>query len=281
MAGGHGGSASEPRKGRRPVIALTIPGLSWAARLAFYRRHKYFGALPDAPDIRDQPLAAIGVRLVSDIPTAASVDQDQPPKNQDGTGSCCGQSIASGVWMAYQALGIKIPELAALFPYFLARCYEGQPVVDDGTSIRNTLKAGARFGFARESDHPMIPSRVNRKPTWTAFRGGYDFRGLRGYYRIPSGDVHGWRRAIASGFPVLAWWKIDKAFKRWSGPEVIGPCDLTQFAGNHAMVVPTYTRDGNFDLLNSWGRWRRNGRQRVTEEFIEQARDSWALDVRK
>jgi len=240
------------------------------------------GAFPDPFDSRDR-LFEESVALPSALPVSADLDQGQAPKNQDGTGSCCGQGAANAVWLAYQYLGIKAPELSALFPYYNSRLYhQGSKVKDTGTSVRYTLKGVKRFGLPPETAHPMVPSRVNTKPSWNAYRLSYDYHGVRGYYRIAKGDVASWRKALALGFPIVAWWKLDRPFKSRKGPDVIGPCDWrNDFAGNHCMCCPTYYPGGDFGILNSWGAWRRNGRQRVTEAFIAEANDAWAMDVQR
>jgi hypothetical protein len=167
-----------------------------------------------------------------------------------------------------------------LFPYYNARRYHQRSVSDNGTGVRYTIKAAKRFGLTLESVWPMRPAYVNRKPGWNAYRMAHDRHGVRGYYRIPRGDVDSVRRAIASGWPVVAWWVIDQAFKSSKGPTVIGPCDLTKRAGNHCMLIPSYYDNGDLGLLNSWGAgWRHNGRQRVTEAFVAEGRDLWAIDV--
>lgn len=102
-------------------------------------------------------------------------------------------------------------------------------------------------------------------------------RGVRGYYRIDDGDVDGVRRAIAAGHAVVAGWDIDRAFQD-PKPRTIGPI-VGPIIGGHAMVLDDYMSDGTFGLLNSWGAgWQSLGRARVTEAFVAQSRDSWAID---
>lgn len=250
------------------------------SRYVLGAKRRVNGAQPDSPDSRDRLITAAPLSKV--VPRAATVDRGQPPKHQDGTGSCCGQGVATGVELAYLALDVKCPELSALFPYYNARRYHQRRVTDNGTGVRHAIKAAKCFGLTPEKQWPMRPAYVNRKPSWRSYQLAHDRHGVRGYYRIPRGDLESVRRAIANGWPVVAWWAIDRAFKSTRGPSVIGPCDLTQRAGNHCMLVPSYYDNGDFGLLNSWGRnWRHNGRQRVNGEFVTQGRDLWAIDVQR
>jgi hypothetical protein len=248
------------------------------SRFVLGQRRRLNGAHRDKPDSRDKLIRL--ATLDDAIPSAATVDRGQPPEDQDGTGSCVGQSVTSAIWLAYMANGIDCPDLSALFAYYNGRRYHQTTVTDNGTGIRYVIKGSVRFGATTEDAWPFKPAAVNRKPGWNAYRLGHDRRGVRGYYRIPRGDLNAVRRAIANKLPVVAWWVVDKAFTSRTGPSVIGPCDESKRAGNHCMVIPSYYEKGEFGLLNSWGAWRHNGRQRVTAEFVARGRDLWAIDVR-
>ena len=107
----------------------------------------------------------------------------------------------------------------------------------------------------------------------------HDRRGLRGYYRIPTGDVDRVRHAIAAGFPVVGGWLVDRVFLDWSGAGIIGPQDADAIVGGHAMAIVAYAGD-EFRLANSWGvRWGAGGFALARASFIAAARDVWALDV--
>lgn len=239
------------------------------------------GCLPDPEDSRDRPLGVL-LGALADSPPPASASVRSPlvgPKNQAGTNSCTGMGASQGLREAFLFRGVECPELSALFPYFLGRAEFGGERSDAGSYCRTTLKAVMRFGCAAESVWPFGAGKVNRQPSWGAFRSGHDLKGMRGYYRITGGDVDGVRRAIADGRPVVGGWEVDRAFTETSGPLVIGGA-LGPVIGSHAVVIDGYGGDGTFDLLNSWGSsWRNNGRAFVTEEFIARGRDLWAISV--
>jgi hypothetical protein len=249
------------------------------SRFIWGARRKVNGAKPDVRDRRDVYIQSAG--LVSTAPHGGhTLDHGFESKDQDGTGSCCGQGVANAVRDAYLANDIDCPELSALYAYYASRRMWTRKPSDNGTSVRDTIKALKRFGIATEFKWPMMPSRVNRRPYWSAFHSAMDRRGIRGYYRIPKGDLNGVRSAIAAGMPVVGWWRVDSAFMRLGYPGTVGPCRLP-FIGNHCMEVPTFYENGDFGIVNSWGaRWRHNGRQRVTGAFVQEMNDGWAIDIR-
>jgi hypothetical protein len=171
--------------------------------------------------------------------------------------------------------GVGCPELSALFSYYAGRAEWGGQRKDSGSHLRSAAKAMMRFGCASEAAWPFDSLRVNKQPTFSAFRSAHDLRGLRAYARIADGDVDGVRRAIAAGHAVTAGWKIDRAFQLHDGKGVLdvprGP-----IIGAHAWVLEDYASDGTFGLINSWSeRWANAGRARMTEAFVAQARDMW------
>lgn len=239
------------------------------------------GCRPDPEDARDRELGQLlGVLASSPPPASASVAHPLVvPRDQGPTQSCTGQAVAQAVRLAYLAQGVECPDLSALAPYWWGRSEWGGERVDDGSHLRTTIRAVQRFGCPSEEAWPFAAARVQRSPGWAATRDAYDRRGVRGYYRIVSGDVDGVRRAIAAGLPVVGGWRVDRPFTRSEGPLVIdAPQEST--IGGHAVVLEDYEPDGTFGLLNSWGTsWRNGGRARVTETFVSLGQDLWAIDV--
>ena len=237
-----------------------------------------FGYRPDPTDDRDRMLASL--ELVSDVPLSATVvKRPFTIKNQNGTGSCVGQSVAQAVQFAFARDDAMVQDLSALFVYYNSRKESGDDTVtDNGTYLRTAIKSVQKFGVCPELVWPFSSSKVNRMPTWNAYRTAHDRRGVRGYYRIEPGNLLDVKRAIASGRPVVAGWQVDAAFKAHRGGTVIG-AQQEPFVGGHAMVVIGYTA-ANWDIVNSWGTgWGDHGLAIVNDSFMRQARDLWAVDV--
>lgn len=241
-------------------------------------RPRSFGYLKDPVDLDDRLFSELA-GLSSAIPPDASVDSGVVVKDQDGTSSCVGQAVAQALRLAYMVDGKQAPDLSASYVYYNARRNHYSTVADIGTYIRSAMKMVIKLGVPEESLCPFVPSKINSKPSWDAYRYAFQHRGIRGYYRIPSGDVDAVRKSLANRKPVVAGWKVDKAFQSRTGPDVIDAI-TKDFIGGHAMVIVAYDNASTFTLLNSWGRtWRRNGRQRVSEDFIRKAYDCWSIDV--
>lgn len=238
-----------------------------------------WGYKKDPSDVRDSMLSVrLGAPLK--LPVSASVrDRRVSPKDQSSTSSCTGQSTSQAVRLAYLKAGIECPDLSALFPYYLGRSIEGYESTDGGAYIRDVIKAIVKWGEANESAWPFKVSAVNKHPNVKAYRSAYDRRGAKNYHRVAAGDANGIRQALAAGYPVVAGWQVSQSFEDYDGTGVI-PAQEAPFLGGHAICLVGYFADGTFDLLNSWGdSWGRGGYATVSEAFVRQATDVWALEV--
>lgn len=245
--------------------------------MSIFASRVHTGCIPDERDERDVVLEQVLGSAATPLPRSHSLRQDIPVRRQVAE-DCTGAAVAEGLLTAYLYRGEQCPVLSALHNYFLGRSVWGGEKRDEGSYLRTAMKALMRFGIASEKAWPESIFRVQRSPSWGAMRDGFDRRGLRRYYRIPSGDVQGVRRALAAGHPVVAGWRIDEAFTKPDGPfdvdVITGP-----IIGGHAMLIDGYDALDLFDLLNSWGPdWRDQGRVRVTAAFVARAFDLWALD---
>lgn len=239
-----------------------------------------FGYLRDPEDTRDKPFAAkLGAFSASPPPASASLERaDVRPKDQGGTSSCTGQAVSQAVRLAYLHKGVTCPELSALDVYYRGRAEYGGQGSDDGSYLRSVISATKQGGVADERAWPFSEHDVNRNPNMLARRSAFDRKGVRGYYRIESGDVDGVRRAIAAGYPVVGGWQVDRAFLEWDGNGVISGQMVA--IGGHALPIVSYAADGTFRLLNSWGlSWGVNGYAVVDEMFVSAVQDAWAVEV--
>lgn len=239
-----------------------------------------FGYRPDPEDERDFVLAKLD-RLELAPPRAASVHHpDLLIRDQGATGSCVGQAISNAVRLGYLVGNgdENCPDLSALFAYHEARILDGGPMDDVGATIRSGVKGVQKSGVAPASTWPFDEGQVNEMPSWRAYRSAHDRRGLRGYYRIPGGDVEGVRKAIAARCPVVGGWMIDREFMHHQGGSVLG-VPREPFLGGHAILIESYDGD-TFTIVNSWGvGWGDGGRARVSAAFVAAGRDLWAIDV--
>jgi hypothetical protein len=243
------------------------------------------GYRPDPTDERDQPLGALA--LSGDLPiTVSHRALVSTVLNQGSTKSCVGHSLAAGLELALRLDGAPAFAVSPWAVWFWARAAEGEEKLDDGTHIRTAMKQVQGLGIPPESLWGRTPKRArpphDKAPPFACLRAAAKYRGLRGYYRIGSGDTTGIRRALAAGKPVVFGMDVSRTFTQPLGPLVIGD-DPDDSIGGHAMCCVGYRAvDGKdcFEILNSWGKkWRSDGFAFVTERRMAQARDVWALDV--
>ncbi len=239
---------------------------------------KGFGYKPDPADTRDLMLST-RLGAVAPPPSASVRNAKIIVKDQGATSSCTGQGTSQALRMAYLHAGVDCPDLSALFPYHQGRALENAETVDDGAIIRDVIKAVIQWGESDELSWPFKVSNVNKNPSIKAYRSAYDRRGTKKYYRINQGDVNGIRRAIASGYPVVAGWDLSQSFMDSSGKGIIG-AQKAPYVGGHCMCIVSYAADGSFDIINSWGAgWGKSGYFTASSAFVTQARDLWAIEV--
>lgn len=238
------------------------------------------GCLPDPPDHRDVPLGA--VLAAEPLPPSASVWDDRVAiRDQGSTSSCVGQAVATGLRLAYLRRGQPCPTLSARALYRLA-LGPSRDVVDGGTWIRACVAAARRVGAPGEVAHPGVQRILEPVSLGAAFDGA-DRWGVRRYYRIPSGDLTGVRRALAAGLPVVGGWQVGAAFTAYAGRGLVQPEQRTR--GGHALCLVGYAeQDGDafFAGVNSWGTaWGARGMFHASDSWVAQGGDLWALDVRQ
>lgn len=238
------------------------------------------GYKQDPADERDLRFGvAVAKAAAAPLPESASVEHPKAlPRDQGQTSSCTGQAVSQAVRLAYLHRGVECPELSALDCYYRGRAEYGGESVDDGSYLRTVIKAVVRGGIANEAAWPFSEFDVNRNPNMLARRSAFDRRGVRGYYRLDSGDVQAVRRAIAAGFPVVGGWMVDERFLDWDGSGVIS--GQMSPVGGHAVCLTSYAADGTFRFLNSWSTsWGKGGLGVCDETFVAAGIDLWSLDV--
>lgn len=236
------------------------------------------GCLADERDPRDIAIGSLMSLSSAPLPREWSLRHPEvTPFDQGATNSCVGQAWAQAIRIAHLTAGNTCPPQSALFSYFLSRASIGIANVDAGSYLRAGAAVARRFGSASAETWPFAYRRVNRSPSFSAFRDANVRKPIAAYYRVYTPDEA--RMALAAGLPVVGGWQIDREFTESRGPSVID-VPHGDWIGGHAMVLEGYHQDGTFELLNSWGSsWRLDGRAFVTEAFVAAGVDLWAVRV--
>lgn len=218
----------------------------------------HFGWKPDALDVRDESLSIAPQQLES-LPASASLAHlVAQVLDQGRTSSCVAHAIAYAVQVQQFAHAPHKPApqlMSRLFDYYCARNYTDDQNEDDGTYLRNGIKACAKLGFCPESVFPFDAQEVNRQPPLAAFRAAADQRYPTAYYRI---DSYGQERrqeikaCIAAGNPLVFGMTVSEAFIDWHGPGYFVEDFKTPIAGGHAMCCVEYDEQG-VRGPQSWG----------------------------
>ena len=226
-----------------------------------------YATKPDKPDPRD----VIKVYGAPDIPST----EDHPVVDlrkyvtqvytQGLLGSCAActvcaayklerarQSIEKG-YAHYQA-----EDVSRLFLYYNSREYDNSTGVDDGASLRDTLKAINSKGVCKESFFPYDIKNFAQKPTQASYD---DAEGnIIKKYALLRQDIDQFRACLKAGYPVAFCFRIYKDFSmitRRDKGMMPTPSDNelnTTRPGGHGSLLVGYNDNTQlFTVLNSWG----------------------------
>lgn len=239
------------------------------------------GCLPDPEDARDLPLSAALPRAATPPHHASLWDDAAPVRDQGSTSSCVGQAVAMGLHLAHLKAGARgCPVLSARAAYRYA-LGPSRDVADAGTWLRACVAAIRKIGIPSEAAWAGVRD-VLAPVSLAAAHDGVDRWGLRGYYRIPKGDIGGVMLALAAGLPVVGGWQVGDRFLAYDGRGDVAPEADTR--GGHALCLHGYDQAESvprFWGVNSWGvGWGRTGHFSATSAWVASGADLWALDVR-
>jgi hypothetical protein len=151
------------------------------------------------------------------------------------------------------------------------------------------FKAAMFYGVGREVDWPFDPHnyvnlrefrkhKVNKDPTWSAYRKAFDQKWLKGYYRISStGEqrIQEMKQALYERAVICFGMDIGQAFEDYSGGVLNDPGPRT---GGHAMFLYGYYRNEFWRGQNSWGTsWGIQGRFKLAQHLAHSIRDIWVV----
>jgi len=235
------------------------------------------GYIPDAPDSRDHGLAKLG--LSSAVPASASLRQYVVEVlDQGDTSKCVAHSFAQGLRIADRIAGVAAPQLSARdFLYFNSLAYDGGGFVDQGTQLRSCAKGLGKFGRPPESACPFKHDPLVARPSWEAYKEGYDHKGPSAYLRVTG--LTEIKQAIAAGKPAVGGASVGNSIFGVLAGDIYDPSANEPSVGGHALTVVGYDAQ-SFTLCNSWGTsYADGGFLRVSPRFMATFTDLWAIHL--
>lgn len=202
--------------------------------------------------------------------------------DQGPTNSCVAQAIVQAMRIQHAFRDEPAPLYSSLFVYFNGRARTGDERFDDGSYIAANFDGIYKHGLSAEQYWPFNSWKVNRRPAVNAYRMAADGAHVKGWYRIyddADGLLLAMKAAVFAGRPVVAGWRVNKAFLENRGPEIVespsGP-----MAGGHALVVTGWDGD-NIEVLSSWSsQWRNGGYVLLTPDYAARCTEATVLDLR-
>lgn len=230
-----------------------------------------FGAIPDAPDPRDFPAERL---LGAAEPPTEAVDLLSYEELLDqvltqAAEDCVGCFVSNAVFLQAAIAKKPIARPSPMGAYTLGRMLanadigmKGAPLVDNGSSTRYVLQAGARYGTVSMERWPE-EARLATEPVPLDVVGAASDAKIRTYYSVegaPSQIQNHFIRALMLGYIPGFGGPVDKRYldlpiDHWEG------CDPKDKIGDHQQaIIGFHMSRSAFLVLNSWGpKWARGG----------------------
>lgn len=248
-----------------------------------------YGHIPNKPDSRDFPIAALIQKCgVGTATLAETVDNSGflgRVRDQSITQLCVQFANCKGIEGFLSARGVEAPELSPQAASILTRGLEiqpGDPLVDNGSMPRDFFLSGMAFGVVSESRYPFDPATVNNKLPLDVFEAGADakIKSFHTVFETGEARVFALKQAIASKlFPSFAM-PVDASFENLEDSSIYGGLTGPE-KGRHDQLLCGYGL-GYFLVRGSWGiGFGFGGNVRISSDFIgsSQCFDFMACDA--
>lgn len=243
------------------------------------------GWIPDLPDHRDL-FAFTSKLLVDSGPLPDQVDNREhcsPIEDQGELGSCTAHAGVGALEFYEKSVKGRYSNYARLFLYKKTRDIS-RLHGDSGATLRQTMKAMAKYGICKEKLWPYRVSTFDYSPTTAQLKDAVKHQALR-YYRLDASDKSSFliniQRCLANkGSAVIGFSCYDNSLEKANDKGIINfPEKDDTLAGGHAVLVVGYNKD-YLIIKNSWGRsWGDRGYGYLHNDYVLKnlARDCWSL----
>ncbi|MFA5044292.1 MAG: C1 family peptidase [Kiritimatiellia bacterium] len=267
------------------------------------------GWLPDVPDTRDIPFAAV-FRVPRKLPARADLRAGcSPVEDQGNLGSCTAQALVGALeFLELRALPSpsdkskiinqapperfaqasqksaisRFRDLSRLFVYYNERAAGGTVQEDSGAMLRTGIKTLKALGVCREALWPYEIDRFTVKPTAACFTEAADHQ-VTAYQRLNA--LVEMKACIAMGLPFVFGFAV---YEHVMSATVVRTGNIRlprkgeRMLGGHAVMAVGYD-DTTKTILwrNSWGAaWGRDGYGQMPYAYVESRElsdDFWCI----
>lgn len=243
---------------------------------------KHYGWRPDLPDQRDYVFA-----LAAPVALPPAVDmrpQCPPILDQGQLGSCTANAIASAYEFDQMKQKVAAPYVPSrLFIYYNERVIEHTVTQDSGATIRDSVKAVAKYGAPPETLWPYKITKFTVKPSANCYKVGKAHEAV--LYQSVTQTLQAIQSALAGGFPVVYGFSVYESFET---PQVAQtgivplPAASEKLLGGHANMLVGYDdATSRFLSKNSWGTgWGMAGYCTIPYDYLTNpklAADFWVV----
>ena len=256
------------------------------------------GWLPDVPDTRDIPFAAV-FRVPRKLPACADLRGDcSPVEDQGNLGSCTAQALVGALeFLELRALPSlsdkskivnpkskisRFRDLSRLFVYYNERAASGTVQEDSGAMLRTGIKTLKAQGVCRESLWPYEIRRFTAKPTAACFTEAADHQ-VTAYQRLNA--LAEMKACLAMGLPFVFGFAVyehvmSATVARTGRLRLPGKSE--RMLGGHAVMAVGYQESTRMILFrNSWGAaWGCSGYGQMPYAYLESrdlSDDFWCI----
>ena len=230
-------------------------------------QERKFGYIPDVKDDRDVMFKARFRDLILPETTMErNISTFTHRYDQGATGACTAFALAAAFRATLAKHNLPDFDPSFLFQYYNARTDKAN---DTGATIRDSMKAAARFGICSNAEWPYIEAKFHIKPSEAAYVSALAHQLIR-YERL-SLRMDEIKEALSLGYQVVYGKRLFESFMSRSTAKsgvIPMPGYRDSFVGGHAMTMfdydPTHVTE-----LNSWGpSWGKNGTCKVPWDYI-------------
>jgi C1A family cysteine protease len=222
------------------------------------------------------------------LPSSVDHRAELPPVfDQGDLGSCTANATCAQYWH----LALKKDQASAflpsrLFHYYVTRAVEGTVNQDAGAHIRDSIKAGVKWGLCHEELWPYVIGNFKKKLPDPAKNDAAKHKILQ-YHRIDQSPAQ-LKSALADGRTVNFGFTVYTSFESDAVAKTgIMPMPNTRkerAVGGHAVLAVGYDDEKRWYVVrNSWGEsWGDKGYFYMPYDFIHDhhyADDFWVIDV--